>query len=81
LTHYLQSKDRIHRLGLQEDTITNYYILILNSNKSIFNSIDLKVFNRLKEKEKTMLSAVEGTSLDVEKDSIKDDVMQLLGIY
>jgi superfamily II DNA or RNA helicase len=81
LTHYLQSKDRIHRLGLHEDAITNYFILILNSNKSIFNSIDLKVFNRLKEKEKTMLSAVEGTSLDVEKDSIKDDVMQLLGIY
>jgi superfamily II DNA or RNA helicase len=81
LTHYLQSKDRIHRLGLEEDAITNYYILILNSNKSIFNAIDLKVFNRLKEKEKTMLSAIEGTFLDVEKDSIKDDVMQLLGIY
>lgn len=51
LTHMLQSRDRIHRLGLQENQETNYYYLMLEGQDGKRSTIDSKIYNRLKEKE------------------------------
>lgn len=65
LVHLLQSKDRIHRLGLPEGQYTQYYFLQdfyeIDSNMI---SIDEKVYNRLKEKESTMLDAIDNQVLE-----------------
>lgn len=52
--HYLQSLDRIHRLGLPEGTATAYYLLIAT------DSVDEVVHARLKDKLKNMRSVIEG---------------------
>ncbi|OAB81035.1 DEAD/DEAH box helicase [Cochleicola gelatinilyticus] len=43
-SNFIQSKDRIHRVGLDEDQITNYYYVISQ------NSIDSVINNRLNDK-------------------------------
>ncbi|MCS8595933.1 MULTISPECIES: SNF2-related protein [Leuconostoc] len=63
LTHMLQSRDRIHRLGLKENQKTNYYYFELEGKPGERNTIDDKIYNRLKEKEKIMLEAIEGNQL------------------
>jgi SNF2 family DNA or RNA helicase len=49
----MQSKDRIHRVGLAENTITNYYYLLSE------DTIDETIHRRLFEKEQRMLSILE----------------------
>lgn len=63
LTHMLQSRDRINRLGLEDNQYTQYYYLVLENDNERFNSIDQKIYNRLKEKEKVMIEAIEGEDL------------------
>lgn len=64
LTHMLQSKDRINRLGLKENQYTQYYYLMLKNNiDNRYDSIDERTYYRLKEKEKLMIKAIEGTEL------------------
>ena len=65
LVHLLQSKDRIHRLGLKDGQYTQYYFLedYYSGNNGI-QSIDHKVYNRLKEKEQTMLDAIDNHILE-----------------
>lgn len=58
LAQYLQSRDRIHRLGLPEGTETNYYILI-NNYGDLNLSIDQRIYDRLKKKEIRMINAIE----------------------
>ena len=50
---YLQSLDRIHRIGLAPDEIVTYHLLIAN------NTIDETIDRRLKEKEVNMLKILE----------------------
>jgi hypothetical protein len=50
LTHLIQSKDRIHRLGLPENQYTQYYFLYLTNEEGGEDSIDLRTYNRLQEK-------------------------------
>lgn len=79
LTHMLQSRDRINRLGLEQGQYTQYYYLVTNDNESEFNTIDLKTYNRLKEKEELMINAVEGDQLiHVSQSSIIDDLEYIL---
>ena len=65
MVHLLQSKDRIHRLGLPENQYTQYHFL-----KTVFKhdgleySLDEKVYERLLEKEQTMLDAIENHILE-----------------
>ncbi|MGL5205290.1 MAG: SNF2-related protein, partial [Metamycoplasmataceae bacterium] len=59
LTHLIQSKDRIHRLGLKEGTQTNYYFFNLINKNNNFNPIDALIYERLKQKEQTMLKVIE----------------------
>lgn len=73
LVHLLQSKDRIHRLGLPEDQYTQYFYLqqIFNNQIDDF-SIDEQVYDRLKEKETIMLNAIENNVLEESTSSQED---------
>lgn len=51
--HFVQSKDRIHRYGLKQGTVTNYYYIL--SKDSIDETIDV----RLNEKERRMTEIME----------------------
>ncbi len=65
LVHLLQSKDRIHRLGLPDDQKTRYYFMrenFLRDGRPI--SLDAVIYGRLKEKEQTMLDAIDGGYLE-----------------
>ncbi|MGL6167319.1 MAG: SNF2-related protein [Fusobacteriaceae bacterium] len=66
LVHLLQSKDRIHRLGLLENQYTQYYFMQNNFTKSDddFFNLDKKIYERLIEKEKIMINAIENDILE-----------------
>lgn len=55
--HFVQSKDRIHRYGLKEGTVTKYYYLLSE------NSIDETINNRLQTKENRMISLTESSDI------------------
>lgn len=66
LVHLLQSKDRIHRLGLPQDQYTQYYFL--QENYQTFEgeySLDKKIYDRLQEKEQIMLNAIDNNILEI----------------
>jgi SNF2 family DNA or RNA helicase len=73
LVHLLQSKDRIHRLGLPEDAITQWYFLE-NVYKWKYSqySFDDKIYKRLKDKEKNMLDAIENNEFEDPSTSQED---------
>ncbi|WP_052123818.1 DEAD/DEAH box helicase [Streptococcus phocae] len=50
LTHMLQSRDRIHRLGLPQNQETNYYYFMLEGQSGCRSTIDSKIYTRLNEK-------------------------------
>jgi SNF2 family DNA or RNA helicase len=56
-THFIQSKDRIHRVGLEEGTITHYHFLLSR------DSIDETIHRRLAEKEERMLELIESQEI------------------
>lgn len=65
LVHLLQSKDRIHRLGLPEGQYTQYYYLQnFYQNDGEEYSMDERVYLRLLEKEKIMLDAIDNQELE-----------------
>lgn len=83
LVHLLQSKDRIHRLGLPEDQKTRYYFMQENFqlNDSPF-SLDKVIYERLKEKEKIMLDAIDRGELEggyLDEDDLRIIFERLLG--
>ena len=66
LVHLLQSKDRIHRLGLPEDQYTQFYFLqVVYPNKDAYYSMGEQIYNRLQTKENIMLDAIESNLLEV----------------
>ncbi len=66
LVHLLQSKDRIHRLGLKSNQYTQYYFLhqFFENRNGLPYSLDEKIYERLQTKEKTMLEAIERNVLE-----------------
>jgi len=76
LVHLLQSKDRIHRLGLEKNDKTFYYFLQLKD-ESIFAPIDSKIYNRLKEKEQLQLDAINNKEIIYNRDNIIEDIENL----
>jgi SNF2 family DNA or RNA helicase len=54
---YMQSKDRIHRVGLEENDITNYYFIHAK------DSIDSITYNRVMEKEERMLKLIDSEEI------------------
>lgn len=69
LTFMLQSRDRIHRLGLDQNQYTRYYYL-QTASESIDSFrpgyIDEKIYTRLKEKEELMYEAIDDKTLSIE---------------
>jgi len=79
LVHFLQSKDRIHRLGLNENQETDYYFLILEGRQSIRNPIDKMIYNRLLEKQKLQEHAVSNEDIVFVFEDVLKDIKDLLG--
>jgi hypothetical protein len=79
---FIQSKDRIHRVGLNNpDAVVNYYFLLAD------NTVDRVINKRLDEKEKRMLDIIESQPIpliddnkDFEQDQ-KDDLKILINDY
>ncbi len=79
LTFMLQSRDRIHRLGLEPNQYTRYYYLMTEGDAAHKGFIDRQVYDRLKEKEAVMLNAIDGQYLLPEvTNSYLDDVKSIL---
>lgn len=73
LVHLLQSKDRIHRLGLPDDQYTQYYYhQVFYDTEYGSWSLNEAVYNRLKEKEKNMLDAIDNHVLEAMPTSEED---------
>ena len=66
LVHLLQSKDRIHRLGLPDGQYTQYYYLQeqFTTGEGELFSLGARILNRLNEKERIMLEAIENNCLE-----------------
>lgn len=80
-SNFLQSKDRIHRVGLKPEDKINYYYLLSE------RSIDETVHNRLLEKEKRMLAIIESQpiplinmNMDYDED-FTNDIKSLIRDY
>ncbi|OCA86151.1 SNF2-related protein [Bacillus sp. FJAT-27986] len=78
LTHMLQSRDRIHRLGLPEGQYTQYYYFMLNGQEDRWNTIDEKIYIRLKEKEERMMKAIEKGILEPDP---TEDYQEILDLF
>lgn len=79
LTFMLQSRDRIHRLGLPDNQYTRYYYLMSEGSKSHRGFIDRLVYERLKEKETVMMQAIDGENLLPEiTDDYLEDVKKII---
>ena len=75
LVHLLQSKDRIHRLGLPDDQYTQYHYL-----QSVFEgdiSLDGAIRDRLADKEQMMLDAIDTDRLE-NITSSREDIDKIL---
>lgn len=64
--HFMQSKDRIHRYGLKEDVVTNYYYLLSA------DSVDLTIHERLAEKERRLLEIIESMPIPLFDNTLED---------
>lgn len=73
LVHLLQSKDRIHRLGLPENQYTQYYYhqVFYNTDEGTW-SLNEAIYQRLLEKERIMLDAIANRKLEVMPTSNED---------
>lgn len=69
LTFMLQSRDRIHRLGLEDDQYTRYYYLQTKSESADSGNagyVDEKIYRKLKKKEEVMYNAIDNGDLTIE---------------
>ncbi|QOD86267.1 DEAD/DEAH box helicase family protein [Weissella viridescens] len=76
LTFMLQSRDRIHRLGLGKNDYTRYYYLQTEDESALSDQpgfIDQKIYSKLKDKEQIMYGAIDDDTLSIE---YSDDEIQ-----
>ena len=78
---YMQSKDRIHRYGLNDDDVINYHFLLTK------DTIDEIIHRRLIEKENRMLDITEkeeipllGMNMDESNDD-ENDIQSIMKYY
>jgi SNF2 family DNA or RNA helicase len=75
---YIQSKDRIHRYGLDSSIVTKYYYLIAE------NSIEGTIHRLLKEKEERLLQLIESMPIplfNLVADDNSSDISEILRDY
>lgn len=77
LTHNLQSRDRIHRLGVPENVETRYHYLVSVFEDGRTETADQYIYRRLNEKREQMLSIVESELIDTVQ---VDDIYELLNL-
>lgn len=77
--HFVQSKDRIHRYGLQPDTKTNYYYIVSQ------DTVDETIDSRLIEKERRMTEIMESMPIplfdNVSEELGDDDIKAVIRDY
>lgn len=66
--NFIQSKDRIHRVGLDDNVVTHYHYIVSE------DSIDETVHKRLQEKEKRMLELIESKEIPLISENMNYDV-------
>ncbi|WP_346674537.1 DEAD/DEAH box helicase [Enorma phocaeensis] len=82
LIHLLQSKDRIHRLGLSEGQYTQYYFLQTEFEvKGKTWSLDENIYQRLQEKERTMTEAIDHGVLEAGATDEQDLEIVFRGLF
>lgn len=80
-SRYLQSKDRIHRYGLKDEDLIDYYYILSN------NSIDETIHRRLIDKERRMMEIIENEDIPLinmnmdYEDDMTDDIKALIRDY
>lgn len=67
-THFIQSKDRIHRVGLDPHTTTHYRFVLSK------DSIDETIHHRLAEKEQRMLELIESQEIPLFAENMDYDI-------
>ena len=73
LVHLLQSKDRIHRLGLPQGQETHYYYMCEEYwSDAMSYSMDREIYDRLKMKEDTMLRAIDADLIETQPTTEED---------
>jgi len=76
--HFLQSKDRIHRFGLQPDDVVNYFYILSD------NNLDFSIDESLRQKEKRMMDIIEHEEIPLFRrleDNYSDDINLLIKNY
>lgn len=77
--HFIQSKDRIHRYGLKQGTVTNYYYLLSEG------SVDDVIHNRLIAKETRLREIIESMPIplfeNAELETGDEDIKSLIAEY
>lgn len=64
--HFMQSKDRIHRYGLEATVVTNYYYVLSA------DSVDLTIHERLDEKERRLLEIIESMPIPLFDNNLEE---------
>lgn len=75
LTHMLQSRDRIHRLGLKPNEKTYYHYFMLIDNKR--DSIDEIIYTKLSDKQLIMEKAIDNDYLEPLPASDKSEIIKI----
>lgn len=79
LTHMLQSRDRIHRLGIEENQETNYFYFMLEGQLDKRSTIDRKIYERLNDKRVQMYDAIEKPMIAPEFSiNEKEEILQMM---
>lgn len=76
--HFLQSKDRIHRFGLQPDDVVNYYYILSD------NNVDFSIDVSLRQKEERMMDIIEHEEIPLFRrleNNYSDDINLLIRNY
>jgi len=73
LTHLLQSKDRIHRLGLKDNQYTQYYFGMYTDD-GLYPPIDYRTYTRLIDKEKIMIESIENENIYYPEEDVNEDL-------
>ena len=81
LVHLLQSKDRIHRLGLPQDQQTRYYFMWEEYGGQKTWSLDLEIYERLRKKEDTMLAAIDADMIETQPTTEEDLEAIFAGLF
>ena len=74
LVHMLQSKDRIHRLGLPKGTRTHYYFMIEDNPDAEFQCIDKLILDRLHDKAERQLEFLNNEGLAFEGMDLEQEI-------